>query len=483
MENKDSRGGSPPAGHLNLPKLLEEKELSLEPKVGGKAAPAPENGTERQQSALLGSKSPEKIPSRRTALRDRDRSPDARLDARAAAGDNRARRATAVPSASRPGDTSVHEGMEDEAAVDTGTYRGGDVAARLRTARIAAGFASAVAAATHHGWGTSLYQHQESGDRTFTVSDVERFARAFNVTPRWIVTGQGDETERLAEAIQQASQERISRTQAAAGRLRLCRILRGFRTVSSAADRFGIKRTTLTSHELGSVDLSAEWASVYAVAFGVRTAWLTTGTLPSGLGERVDSYLEGAKPRGPDDAKDHAAALRHVSVTPVSETPGAIEQALKRLEATSRRGVPASKRRPPETVMVPEVHPTAFATPGAPGSVGSSLDEARRYPTQTWGLPRGYLSSVLEAEACDLLVVAADTASGAGSAVERYVVSTAAAALATSGPFVLMLSSGRLLIKKLAAGQRSVGETLVAEDREETGTLTGRLLMTISRAD
>ncbi|KAB1068604.1 helix-turn-helix domain-containing protein [Methylobacterium planeticum] len=367
--------------------------------------------------------------------------------------------------------------------MDTGRYQGGDVAARLKTARRAAGFLSAGAAAAQHGWGVSLYQQQESGNRAFTASDVERFAEAFHVVPRWIVTGQGSENERLAEIIQQASQERSTRSRAAAGRLRFSRLLRGFRTVGSAAETIGLKRTTLTSHELGSVDLSTEWASVYGAAFGVRPLWLTAGTLPSGLGEKVDSYLKGAQPSTPDEAKDHAAALRNVSITPVAANRVAIAQALKKLEATSRRGVPLSKRRPTGTVMIPEVQPTLLRTPPTSEGAGESVEEARPKPVRTWGLPSDYLASVLKADARDLRVVASAASPTARSAGERYVISTAPASLNEPGSFVLSLPSGSLLVARLEAGDRSLGETLAGEGREEAGTLLGRLVVRISQVD
>lgn len=367
--------------------------------------------------------------------------------------------------------------------MDTGRYQGGDVATRLKMARIAAGFASAGAAATRHGWGVSLYQHHESGNRAFTTSDVERFAAAFNVPARWIVTGEGAENLRLTETIRQASEERGRLSRAAASRLRFCRLLRGFQSVGSAAERFGLKRSTLSNHELGATDFSAEWASVYGLAFGVRPEWLVTGTMPSGLGAGVDGYLEGVRLEDSDDAKAHAGALRHVSLSPSSVDRASIAQALKNLEATSRKGVPVSKRSPPAAVMIPEVQPAALAIATTSESLGKSLAQAKRRPARSWGVPMDFLASALDADAQDLVVVAAGTPSSSGGSDERYVVNTTASSLAEAGTFVLKSPTGSLLVRRLEAGERALGEALSGEDREDAGMLLGRLIMRMSRVD
>lgn len=367
--------------------------------------------------------------------------------------------------------------------MDTGRYQGGDVATRLKTARIAAGFASAGAAATKHGWGVSLYQHQESGNRAFTTSDVVRFAAAFNVPARWIVTGEGVEDRRLIETIQEASAERGRQSRAAASRLRFCRIVRGFRSVGSAAERFGLKRSTLSNHELGATDFSAEWASVYGLAFGVRPEWLVTGTMPSGLGAEVDSYLEGVRLEDPDDAKVHAGALRQVSVSPATVNRDAIAQALENLEATSRKGVPASKRRAPATVMIPEVQPASLAIATTSENVGASLEEAKRRSARTWGFPMDYLTNTLKADAHALVVVASGASSRPGTLGDVYVLNTAASFLNGAGTFVLRSPSGTLLVRRLDAGDRSPGQAFTAEDRDEAGTLLGRLVMRMVQVD
>lgn len=477
MEDKDSQKENTRIASRKSGKQLQKKGFQSEAETAAPPSQPLPNGVERRQSDQFGLKSPEKIPSKQSASAAQCQSRRPQGDARPAAWDKQAERAIAAPNASPSGATSCPENAEDDAAVDTGRYQGGEVATRLKTARIAAGFASAGAAATQHGWGVSLYQHQESGNRAFTASDVERFAAAFNVPARWIVTGEGAEDRRLTETIQKASEERSRQSRASASRLRFCRLVRGFRSVASAAERFGLKRSTLSNHELGATDFSAEWASVYGLAFGVRPEWLVTGTMPSGLGAGVDSYLERVQLKDSEDAKAHADALRHVGVSPVIADRAAIAQALENLEAASRNGVPLSKRRPPATVMIPEVPLASFAAAEISVSVGKSLEEAKRRPARTWGFPMDYLESALKADAHDLVVVAFGASSSPDTSGERYVVNTAAPILAEAGTFVLKSPTDRLLVRRLDAGDRSLGDSLTAEDREEAATLVGRLVM------
>lgn len=65
---------------------------------------------------------------------------------------------------------------------------------RLRDARKAAGFATAADAARAHGWNPTAYRHHENGTAGFDRV-AERYARAFRVTPEWLVFGRGDAPE------------------------------------------------------------------------------------------------------------------------------------------------------------------------------------------------------------------------------------------------------------------------------------------------
>lgn len=62
---------------------------------------------------------------------------------------------------------------------------------RLRRARSAAGFASAAQAATRFKWNPNTYKAHENGIRGMKSRTVERYARAFQVSPAWISYGLG----------------------------------------------------------------------------------------------------------------------------------------------------------------------------------------------------------------------------------------------------------------------------------------------------
>lgn len=63
---------------------------------------------------------------------------------------------------------------------------------RLREARTAAGFLSALAAATAMGVAPATYVQHENGHRNFSAERAERYARFFKTTPEWLLYGRGD---------------------------------------------------------------------------------------------------------------------------------------------------------------------------------------------------------------------------------------------------------------------------------------------------
>ena len=65
---------------------------------------------------------------------------------------------------------------------------------RLREARLSAGYESAAAAANRFGWGVSTYAGHENGSRGFKDDLAAQYARAFRVTPEWIIFGRGKGT-------------------------------------------------------------------------------------------------------------------------------------------------------------------------------------------------------------------------------------------------------------------------------------------------
>ena len=73
-----------------------------------------------------------------------------------------------------------------------GIDAGENPAARLRNARLRAGFASATDAARAFGWAAPTYLAHENGGRGIPLSRARAYARAFHVSPAWLLTGEGD---------------------------------------------------------------------------------------------------------------------------------------------------------------------------------------------------------------------------------------------------------------------------------------------------
>lgn len=71
-------------------------------------------------------------------------------------------------------------------------------AARLRRARIDAGYQSAQAAADAYGWSSAAYRHHENGTRGFDFASAQRYGKAFKVTAGWLM-GEGPDTSKLPD--------------------------------------------------------------------------------------------------------------------------------------------------------------------------------------------------------------------------------------------------------------------------------------------
>lgn len=69
---------------------------------------------------------------------------------------------------------------------------------RLVEARRNAGFASASEAAQKFGWTVSTYLGHENGSRGITAKKAELYARAFKVSPEWLLYGSGKELSKGA---------------------------------------------------------------------------------------------------------------------------------------------------------------------------------------------------------------------------------------------------------------------------------------------
>ncbi len=62
---------------------------------------------------------------------------------------------------------------------------------RLQTARQRAGFENATDAARAFGWNENTYRSHENGERGLKKDIAEKYARAFGVSPAWLLTGEG----------------------------------------------------------------------------------------------------------------------------------------------------------------------------------------------------------------------------------------------------------------------------------------------------
>lgn len=70
------------------------------------------------------------------------------------------------------------------------TYKNVDkMHVRLRRARLAAGFPTAIDAIKRFGWSVSTYRAHENGQNAFDALAAIRYARAFKVAPTWLLLG------------------------------------------------------------------------------------------------------------------------------------------------------------------------------------------------------------------------------------------------------------------------------------------------------
>jgi len=83
-----------------------------------------------------------------------------------------------------------------------------DFAYRLRAARIKAGFASAADACRRFGWKYDTYAQHENGTRGI-VRAADTYAKAFKVSPAWLLTGEGEGPTGTSDAFVKARRVRV----------------------------------------------------------------------------------------------------------------------------------------------------------------------------------------------------------------------------------------------------------------------------------
>ena len=62
--------------------------------------------------------------------------------------------------------------------------------ARLKQARLEAGFSSATAAIETCGWNSSKYRAHENGQNSYKVEDAKMYAKAYGVSSAWLLVGE-----------------------------------------------------------------------------------------------------------------------------------------------------------------------------------------------------------------------------------------------------------------------------------------------------
>lgn len=224
------------------------------------------------------------------------------------------------------------------------SYGDAAVAERLRTARTAAGFKSGREAAVSAGWSPNTYKAHEGGRRALTEEDAAKYADAFRVTPKWLLSGVGPaplepKYEGSVEFPPYGPDDPQSLWQSArrkeanftANRIHVARLLAGFATASDACRYFKFVRPTYGGHEYGQEPVPVPWLAIYAAAFGVREEWLRTGKPPSDLPTEVTEAVREAEETADWGELPEGIAYRSWNI-------GRLGRMLTRLADPSRRG-------------------------------------------------------------------------------------------------------------------------------------------------
>lgn len=72
---------------------------------------------------------------------------------------------------------------------------------RLKEARRNAGFSSARGAALHFRWSTSTYGAHENGQNQFDAEVAAKYAKAFRVSPGWLLTGESSKSSAQPDSV------------------------------------------------------------------------------------------------------------------------------------------------------------------------------------------------------------------------------------------------------------------------------------------
>ncbi len=180
---------------------------------------------------------------------------------------------------------------------------------RLKLARIKAGYPYPTHASRDFGWSEKTYYNHETGRSGIKLKDVIKYAKAFNIDQKWLLTGKGNlEFLQRAKPTKSFPRENYKtfndREEKPYQRLQMARSKSGYVSAADAARAFKWSEQTYSCHERGARGLTLNAAEKYALAFNVSAAWLLTGEVSSerknslhikgliGDGGIIDTYFE-----------------------------------------------------------------------------------------------------------------------------------------------------------------------------------------------
>lgn len=350
----------------------------------------------------------------------------------------------------------------------------GDVeqAARLQAARSSAGIDTARAAAQRFGWAEARYLSHEGAKRRLGETDLQEYAQAFAVSPRWLRDGVADKStdfrdsqievdpHRLLELQLRIQEQNQGKTedQERGRRLRLARRLAGYRTAAAAAAAAGgLHRSTINVAERGLSGFDRGTARVYAAAFGCEADWLLDGRLPSGYPPEVEAEL-GRLLKDHERSEDDAIS-RLPAYKPKLATSVATKTKAKRSTPLVARGAP-----------LPE-----YEFQGLVRLLAERSD--RGAEPQGWSLPYPFIEGVLDVDAdtCVMLIVPTvlDGSPLAVSAGDRLIVDTAVTSVIAT---IYVLVRDGMLVVADARTNEGLELARAAASKSEDMLLLGRIV-------
>jgi hypothetical protein len=174
----------------------------------------------------------------------------------------------------------------------------------LQAARKAAGFETAAAAAAHFRWSVGRYRSHETGARRIPDEDVHVYAKSFKVT---LASLRNPDREAISRQLDHARQASEKPRRTVAQRLRAARILRGLASAIEASKALGIGTPTYLKHENGGNGIQNGMIEFYADEYSISRDWLSSGSLPSGLGPELDFQIHDVL-KNPEKFVDYAPA-------------------------------------------------------------------------------------------------------------------------------------------------------------------------------